>query len=44
MLKYIFLLIFSIIVFAIAYYPELKVYLKKVLENNHWNFPHHRHG
>jgi hypothetical protein len=44
MLKYIAFLIISIAVFIVAYYPELKQYIKKVMENNHWNFPHHHHG
>jgi hypothetical protein len=27
-----------------AYIPEIKAYIKKFMENNHWNFPHHKHG
>ena len=27
-----------------AYLPEIKAYIKKFMENNHRNFPHHHNG
>jgi hypothetical protein len=27
----------------ITYTPRIKEYIREVLHNNHWNFPHHHH-